>query len=206
MSRVRLRTAIVTIVAGSSLVLAFALTTSSPMMAMGGGPPSTITPGSPPGNNATFAYLSRQNSNACGLAPSGVMMMRPSARLQGSCCSAMNLTSYRRQVGGLSRFPNVPMILHDPYDVPVALAQRLLRYAETIQLDPEQKSTYDTAMSMTPNKAPCCCHCWRWDMTDGLAKYLIAQRHWGAAQVADVVALTNGCGGVWEPATTPTAA
>jgi hypothetical protein len=98
------------------------------------------------------------------------------------------------------------VVLHDPYDVPVALAQRLLGFEKSIYLDGAQQATYDAAMTMTPDKGPCCCHCWRWDMTAGLARYLIVRSHWDAARVAEVVALTNGCGGSWEPASTTSAA
>ena len=187
-------------------MLTVALAVGAPSSTVMGSDSSPMPrPGSGAGSDAAFSYLSQQHSNECGLTPSGVMAMKPSEQLQGSCCSAMQLASYRRQVAGISELTATSMILRDPYDVPVALAQRLLGFERSIAMDVTQQSTYDAAMAMTPDKGPCCCHCWRWEMTVGLAKYLIVRQQWGAAQVATVVALTNGCGGSWEPATTSAA-
>jgi hypothetical protein len=187
--------------AAIAFAVGLASTRFSGMMSMQGGPPSTMSAPSAPGTEAAFTYLRHQNSNGCGLTPDGVMAMAKTARLQGSCCSGMELASYRRQVAGLSEFRNVSLILHDPYDVPIALASRLLGYEGSIRMDAQQQMTYNAAMQMTPDKGPCCCHCWRWDMTAGLARYLIARLDWRAPQVANAVALTNGCGGTWEGAT-----
>ena len=30
-------------------------------------------------------------------------------------------------------------------------------------------------MGMTTDGGPCCCQCWRWYMTEGLAKFLITE-------------------------------
>jgi hypothetical protein len=116
-------------------------------------------PRSGPGSDGAFAFLSQQHTNECGLTPSGVIAMPVSKNLQGSCCSPMQLTSYRRQVAGLSQLPSADVIPRDPYDIPAGLAQRLLGYERAIRMGPEQQSTYDDAMSMTPDKGPCCCHC-----------------------------------------------
>jgi hypothetical protein len=195
---------VVVTVAVVALAVGLVTTRFSGMMSMQGGPPSAMSAPSAPGTVAAFTYLRRQNSNGCNLTPGGVMAMPKTARLQGACCSGMELASYRRQVAGLSEFRNVSAIVHDPYDMSVALASRLLGHEGTIHMDAQQQMTYDSAMRMTPDKGPCCCHCWRWDMTAGLARYLIARLDWGAPQVASAVALTNGCGGTWEGATTST--
>jgi hypothetical protein len=195
---------VVVTMAAVALAVGLVSTRFSGMMSMQGGAPSTESAPSAPGSEAAFIYLRQQNSNGCNLTRDGVMAMAKTARLQGACCSGMELASYQRQVAGLSEFQNVSAILHDPYDVPVALASRLLGYERSIQMDAQQQMTYDSAMQMTPDKGPCCCHCWRWDMTAGLARYLIARLDWGAPQVAKAVALTNGCGGTWEGARTST--
>src|SRR5437870_8676839 len=88
------------------------------MMSMQGGPPSTEPAPSAPGTEAAFTYLSHQTSNGCGLTPDAVMAMNQTMRLQGSCCSAMEVQSYRRQAAGLAKGAHVSVILHDPYDVP----------------------------------------------------------------------------------------
>ena len=176
--------------------------TRSGMMSMGNStPPGQALPGAP-GTAASFAELSVQHSNECGLTPQGVMQMDPSGRLQGSCCSSMEMTSYEAQTQGLRRFDGVPQIPSDPYDVSISLARELLGYQSGIHLSEGQQTVYDQAMRMTPDQAPCCCHCWRWDMTEGLANYLIARLDWSSGRVATVVALINGCGGSWQPAST----
>lgn len=124
-------------------------------------------------------------------------------RMQGACCNPLNMAKYQHQVTGLRTFASNPDIASDPYDIPVPLAKRLFTYDTTITLTPAQQAVYDHAISMTEDKAPCCCQCWRWYMTRGLAKSLIAQHGMDAASVAEVIDLNNGCGGTLDTTNTP---
>jgi len=155
------------------------------------------------GTEVQFRYLSAQRSNSCDLTPETVRSYPDSTHLQGSCCNAMDMGTYQTQVDRLRAYREVDAIPSDPYDVPVSLAKRLLAYDGSIQLNPGQQATYDSAMAMTDDKAPCCCKCWRWYAFRGLAKYLIAQKQFGAPEVARVIDLVDGCGGKHEvPGTT----
>ena len=116
-------------------------------------------------------------------------------RLQGSCCSKMDIHRYTEQVKGLKKYSNISQIPTDPYDIPVPLAKELLEYKKTIKLISEQQAIYDEAMQMSDEHGPCCCKCWRWDAFEGLAKYLITQHNFNAQQIADVWDLEDGCGG-----------
>lgn len=148
-----------------------------------------------PGTPARFAVLRRARSNLCGLRPQNVATLAKQGRLQGSCCSPMDLHRYTEQVKGLRRYAAVPEIPRDPYDIPVALAKRLLSYKQTIKLTPAQQSTFDRAMKLEGGHGPCCCQCWRWSAFSGQAKYLIARRGYSAQEIAGVWVLEDGCGG-----------
>lgn len=156
---------------------------------------SGATPGHGPGTAQEFHYLAAQSSNYCSLRPEMIASYSKSGRLQGSCCNPLDLSTYQAQVRELMRYSNIAVIPPDPYDVSVPLAKQLLGYDQSIPLTAAEQSVYNQAMQMTPDKGPCCCHCWRWDADAGLAKHLITERHFGARQVATVVALVNGCGG-----------
>jgi hypothetical protein len=147
------------------------------------------------GTPARFVFLARQTSNSCGLQASAIGRMQGRARLQGSCCSPMNLDAYLSQVRGLRAYAGIRQIPPDPYDVPVSLTKRLLSYDQTIHLDAAQERTYEHAMAMSREKGPCCCHCWRWTAFQGLSDYLIANRAWGSHAIAHVIDLVEGCGG-----------
>ena len=144
---------------------------------------------------ARFAYFAAQRTNVCSLQAADLMHMPSSMRLQGSCCFPINFAAYRAQVDGLMPYAAVRQIPRDPYDVSAALGQRLLGFRDTIRLSSSQTSEYDQAMRMTPEKGPCCCHCWRWEAFRGMSDYLIARLHWNAARVAHVISLVDGCGG-----------
>ena len=148
-----------------------------------------------PGSAAEYRFLSTQTSNACGLLPSTVMSYGDAVRIQGSCCSPMEMAKYSMQVQGLRQYAAIARIPSDPYDVPASQAKQLLADDETIHLSSAQQAVYDQAMTMTDDKGPCCCHCWRWNATEGLGRYLIAEQRWSAPDVARVVDLVNGCGG-----------
>ena len=161
--------------------------------------PPAAAPASSPmaaaGSADQFRYLSAQTSNSCGLQPAVVMSYSDGQRIQGSCCNPMDMAKYSKQVLGLRPYASISRVPQDPYDVPASLAKQLLEDDQAIHLAATEQAVYDQAMPMTDDKAPCCCHCWRWNMTEGLAKYLISQLSWQASEVAHVVDLVNGCGG-----------
>ena len=162
-------------------------------------PPSSGGPIDPPGSASRFAYLATQRSNSCGLQPETVMGYDDSMRLQGSCCNPMDMAKYAWQVSGLRQYAGIDAIPADPYDIPVSQAKRLLGYERSITLDATKQRTFDDAMRQTRDGAPCCCQCWRWHTTTGLAKYLIVERGVAAVELAKLVDLLNGCGGPLEP-------
>ena len=155
--------------------------------------------GARPSERARFAMLARQTSNRCDLQAREIVAMTDDQRLQGACCSHMEREAYRRQVDWLRRYRDVPLIPHDPYDIPASFAKRLLR-ARAIPLSTEQRQTYRRAMSMSREKGPCCCHCWRWEAFRGLSRYLITRRQWSADRLAMLVQALDGCGGRWPGA------
>ena len=156
-----------------------------------------------PGSQAAFTYLVEQHSNFCQLQRGMVTSYPDDMRLQGACCNPLDMAKYQHQVTGLQAFTNNPDIAPDPYDIAVPLAKRLFAYDDTIALTSSQQAVYDKAISMTDDKAPCCCQCWRWYMTRGLAKSLIAQHGMDAPTVAEIIDLANGCGGKLGTRTTP---
>lgn len=168
-------------------------TTAGKVRAAAGGP--VLIAGTP----AAFGYLTAQRSNRCGLTPAELETLPPAQHLQGSCCFPMDMSTYEWQVQALHRDAGIRQIPSDPYDVPVSLARRLLRYDHAIHLSARQQTTYDRAMSMSREKGPCCCHCWRWSVFRGMSKYLIARTHYTAVQLALVIDDVEGCGGKDTP-------
>lgn len=142
-----------------------------------------------------FAELSRASSNQCGLQAEALDTMAANGRLQGSCCSQMDLHRYREQVQGLRRYRDVPEIPRDPYDIPISLAKRLFAYQRAIKLTAAEQATYDRAFKVSGDHGPCCCRCWRWTAFEGQAKFLITRRNFSAKQIAAVWLLEDGCGG-----------
>ena len=116
------------------------------------------------------------------------------SRLQGSCCSRMNLTKYVSQIQGLKAYADIPQIPPDPYDVSATSAQQMLGFYN-ITLTPAEQRVYDSAASRTDDNGWCCCQCWAWYTHAGLAKYLITRHDYSAHQVAAVVNLEDCCGG-----------
>ncbi len=152
------------------------------------------------GSQEKFDYLSghsqpRSIPSSCGLQPPSVEAMSVDARIQGSCCSAMDFHRYQEQVESLKKYATTPQIPSDPYDVPVLLAKQLFEYQKTIQLTADQQAVYDQAMQMADEKGPCCCHCWRWIAFEGQAKYLISELDWTTEEIATLWDLEDGCGG-----------
>jgi hypothetical protein len=147
----------------------------------------------------SFAYLAQQQSNRCSLQAAELAAMAPAARLQGSCCSAMDRASYAEQIKALRHYRDIAQIPSNPYDISVALAGRLVGYGGSIRLTASQQAVYQRAMQLSPEKGPCCCHCWRWQAFQGLSNYLIAQRGWRAQPLGRLIGLLDGCGGARAP-------
>lgn len=147
------------------------------------------------GSLEKFEYLSRQTSNQCGAQPQAIESSPDDSRLQGSCCSTMDLHRYQEQVQGLKKFSNIAQIPKDPYDIPASLAKELLEYQKNVVLSEDQQAIYDNAVKLSHEGGPCCCRCWRWYVFEGLAKYLITKHNFTDIQIAEVWDLEDGCGG-----------
>ncbi|HET6157224.1 MAG TPA: hypothetical protein VFE34_02675 [Dongiaceae bacterium] len=142
-----------------------------------------------------FEFLSQHGNSSCPRAfRDSISGMPASARLQGSCCSEMNLHRYSEQIEGLKQYSQVPEIPPDPYDVEVGLAQKLMA-AYQQPLNANEQRNYKVAMATSEEKGPCCCQCWRWEVFGGLGKLLIHERGFTGQQVAQVWNLSDGCGG-----------
>ncbi len=143
----------------------------------------------------TFDFLNENgNSNCSQNFLNSIQTMPDGARLQGSCCGPMALHRYREQVAGLKVYAALTDVPPDPYDIEAGLAKRLLAAYGT-GLGPEQQKAYDQAMTLSSEKGPCCCQCWRWHVYGGLGKLLIRDHGFDGAKVAKVWDLSNGCGG-----------
>jgi hypothetical protein len=185
----------VSVVAAAVIAATLAVPASTTKPAAATHPETTTS--SPAGQAAvlaSFERLSTATSNRCGLQPAQIQTMPVAAMLQGSCCTQMNLARYDQQLAGLRPFAAIAEIPPDPYDISVALARQLLSY-QTIPLDAAQEVAYHQAVALSHEHGPCCCGCWRWDAFAGQARYLITQHSFGAAQVANVWNLEDGCGG-----------
>jgi hypothetical protein len=148
-----------------------------------------------PALKARFEHLSTNGNSSCsGAFLRSIPRMTPIARLQGSCCSPMDLARYDEQIQGLKAFAAIAEIPPDPYDIEAGLAQKLMA-AYGLALAPEEQAAYDYAMQNSDEKGPCCCQCWRWHVYGGLGKLLIRERGFTGAQVAQIWDLSDGCGG-----------
>lgn len=142
-----------------------------------------------------FAYLSTHgNSNCSRQFMESIATMSPMMRLQGSCCSPMDLHRYGGQVEGLKAYADLPMIPADPYDIPAGLAAELMSSYD-LDLTAVEQAAYDHAMANSNEGGPCCCRCWRWQVYGGLAKRLIRERGFTGDQIAGLWDLSDGCGG-----------
>ncbi len=142
-----------------------------------------------------FEKLSHNSNSSCsGDFKDSIATMNDFARLQGSCCSPMNMHRYTEQVEGLKKYRNIKEIPPDPYDIEAGLAKKLQAYYDE-SLSSEQQKAYDYAMQNSDEKGPCCCKCWRWYVYGGLAKYLIQNYNFSGEQIVEVWNLSDGCGG-----------
>ena len=144
---------------------------------------------------ARFAYLSANGNSNCSQAfMESISKMPVTNRLQGSCCSPMDLARYASQIEGLKKYSAIAAIPPDPYDIEAPLAQRALLNYE-VALSPKEQQAYDYAMAHSAEKGPCCCPCWRWKVYSGLARYLIHVRGFTGPQITELWDLSDGCGG-----------
>lgn len=147
---------------------------------------------------ARFDALSESGNSACSAdflyALDG---MPDTARLQGSCCSPMDMHRYTEQVAGLRQYRHIPEIPPDPYDIDAGLAKKLKQYYDA-PLTIEEQKAYDYAMTHSHEKGPCCCTCWRWYVYGGLGKLLIQKYRFTGEQLTEVWNLSDGCGGDHE--------
>ena len=147
-----------------------------------------------PETAARFQFLSENGNSNCSLAfMEAIPSMPADSRLQGSCCSPMDLERYAGQIEGLKKYATLSEIPPDPYDIPAPLAQKGLADYD-ITLTPTEQQAYDLAMQTSAEKGPCCCKCWRWHVYGGIAKALIRNRGFTGQQVAEVWNLSDGCG------------
>lgn len=147
------------------------------------------------GSGEKFDYLYQQRSNTCGLQPATVEGYSDDERVQGSCCSPMDLHRYQEQVESLKNYSQISFIPEDPYDIPAPLAKELLGYQKSITLTSDQQEIYDKAVETSEEDGPCCCLCWRWYAFEGMGKKLIVDYGWSSEQLANLWSLTDGCGG-----------
>ena len=144
---------------------------------------------------AKFDVLSNNGNSTCSAAfVSSIDDMPDTGRIQGPCCSPMDMHRYAEQVTGLKKYKDIPEVPPDPYDIDAALAKQLKAYYD-VELTPEQQEAYDYATANSDERGPCCCQCWRWYVYGGLAKLLITKYQFTGEQVVDVWNLSDGCGG-----------
>lgn len=142
-----------------------------------------------------FEYLSTNgNSNCSQTFLDAIPSMPVDARLQGSCCSPMELDRYAKQVAGLKKYKEIAEIPADPYDIEAGLAQKALTKYQLV-LSPAEQRAYDYAMAHSDEHGPCCCKCWRWRVYGGLAKLLIHNHGFTGPQITEIWNLSDGCGG-----------
>lgn len=149
---------------------------------------------------AKFEQLSQNGNSACsGAFTESISTMADNARIQGSCCSPMNLHRYGEQIEGLKKYGNIPEIPSDPYDIDSGLAAKMMAHYDD-QLSPDEQQAYDYAMENSHEKGPCCCKCWHWFVYGGLGKYLIKNYGFTGEQVVEIWNLSDGCGGAGDHA------
>ena len=144
---------------------------------------------------AKFDYLSKNGNSSCSSAfKDSIPNMSDGKKIQGSCCSPMDLHRYSEQVEELKKYKDFSEIPPDPYDIDAMLAKQMLAHYDD-QLTPEQQQAYDYAMQNSNEHGPCCCKCWHWYVYGGLAKALIQKYHFTGQQITEVWNLSDGCGG-----------
>ena len=116
--------------------------------------PSDISPAKPEEVwAAEFERLSKNGNSSCSRVFKNAIDTMPStARLQGSCCSLMDIHRYAEQMQGLKKYEDIPEIPLNPYDIEASLAQKLQAYYD-VELTPDEKEAYDYAFNTQWKKA-----------------------------------------------------
>src|SRR6266852_5632834 len=172
----------------SIVIIAVTLTATNNMSGMGSNP----GPG-PAGSQAEFDYLS-PIATPCSWTDSMIMRMSDSTYLQGACCNGMVLTDYQKQISELSKnYGSLSSVIAlDPFNIPAQVAKADLA-GLNLAMTPDQQSTFNQAPTLSSENW-CCCHCWAWDLHEGLGKILIVNHGYSAQQVAHVIDLEGCCG------------
>ncbi len=145
---------------------------------------------------AQFNLLSKNgNTNCSQNFTNSIRSMADDAYLRGSCCSPMKWDKYKEQIEGLKEYKNIPQIPNDPYNIPVKLVKELLQYNKIIIPTKEEQKILDDGAMGSEEKGFCCCKCWRWDVHEGLSKFLVRNYHFNAKQISKILDLQDGCGG-----------
>lgn len=143
---------------------------------------------------AKFDELSQNGNSSCSATfKDSISAMSDANRLEGSCCSPMDIHRYSEQVEGLKKYVAIKEIPPDPYDIDAGLAKKMMAHYDDQLTAPEQ-TAYDYAMANSKEKGPCCYKCWRWYVYGGLGKYLIKTYRFTGEQVTEVWNLSDGCG------------
>jgi len=171
----------------SIVIIAVTLTATNNMSGMNSNP----GPG-PAGSQAEFDYLS-PIATPCSWTDSMIMRMSDSTYLQGACCNGMVLTDYQKQISELSNYASLSSVVAlDPFNIPAQVAKADLA-GLNLAMTPDQQSTFNQAPTLSSENW-CCCHCWAWDLHEGLGKILIVNYGYPAQQVAHVIDLEGCCG------------
>ncbi len=104
--------------------------------------------------------------------------------LGGQCCGPMkDVTAYNKELQNLQQYKNIPDVPMNPYKTPIALAKKWSNYDSSVTLAPAEQAIMDQAMKVS-KEGPCCCKCWHYFVNEGIAKKMIRDYHYSAAQVA----------------------
>ncbi len=104
--------------------------------------------------------------------------------LGGQCCGAMkDLTEYNAELKNLQQYKAIPDVPMNPYKMPIPLAQKWIAYDSSTTLAPSEQATMDQAMKLS-KEGPCCCKCWHYYVNEGIAKKMIRDYGYTAAQIA----------------------
>lgn len=104
--------------------------------------------------------------------------------LGGQCCGAMkDLTEYNAELKNLQQYRNIPDVPMNPYKTPIPLAKKWIDYDHATALTSGEQAVMDQAMRLS-KEGPCCCKCWHYYVNEGIAKKMIRDYHYAAAQVA----------------------
>lgn len=114
--------------------------------------------------------------------------------LGGQCCGAlMDTVAYHKNLQKLQAYKNMPDIPLDPMHTPVAMAKTWIDYDSATRLTPSEQKIYDQAYAISKEK-PCCCKCWHYFVNEGIAKKMIVDGTFDAAQIAAFWDASEICG------------